>query len=134
MKLPFVFRKTSGFTLIELLIVMAIIAILISIGLASFNRAQQQARDSQRKANIEQIRGALEQYYSDYNVYPSAPGDLVSAPNGEVYLRVIPPNPSGGNYTFTGGGQNYCISVDLEIDPTTGPTCDANDYGLTAQD
>ena len=62
--------KQRGFTLIELLITVAIIAILISIGSASFLRAQRQGRDAQRKSDLGQVASALEQYYADWNFYP----------------------------------------------------------------
>lgn len=133
-------KSSIGFTLIELLIVIAIIGILISIGLAAFSRAQTQARDGQRKADIEQIRGALEQYYGDNNHYP-ATGALITGLQGStglVYLKAVPTNPGGGNYTYTSTGQNYCIEVTLEIAPPatpTPPTCGTLlNYGLTALD
>ena len=134
MKLPYLHSK-KGFSLIELLIVIAIIGILVSIGLAAFSRAQTQARDGQRKADIEQIRGALEQYYADNNHYPATAdlvGDLQGPAPALVYLKVVPTG-----YTYTSSGQNYCIEVTLEIAPPatpTPPTCDTLNYGLTAQD
>lgn len=133
-------KSSTGFTLIELLIVIAIIGILISIGLAAFSRAQTQARDGERKADIEQIRGALEQYYSDYNVYPPTSAGLKGAPDGQIYLKAVPLDPNNDSYAYnpTGTNQGYCIEVDLEIAPPatpTPPTCGATlNYGLTALD
>jgi prepilin-type N-terminal cleavage/methylation domain-containing protein len=84
MKLPTLKRKQTGFTLIELLIVVAIIAILISIGLASYSRVQKSARDSQRKTDLRNVAGALEQFYSDWDAYPPS---FVMGGTGQIAVR-----------------------------------------------
>ena len=127
-------KSSTGFTLIELLIVIAIIGILISIGLTAFSRAQTQARDGQRKADLQNIGGALEQYYSDYNVYPANLTLLTSAPDGQVYLRALPRNPSDSTadvwdtWDHYASGQAYCLAVDLEITPSPLTACNGTDY------
>ena len=134
MKLP---RKSFGFTLVELLIVIAIIGILISVGLASFRRAQTQTRDGQRKADIANIRGALEQFYADNNVYPATLPDLESNPSPtSPYIKQVPTDPQGATYIYQGGGQTYCIASDLEINSGTDPgTCSgAHNYVQTQSD
>lgn len=62
--------REGGFTLIELLVVIAIIGLLASIVLISLNKARSRARDSSRKADLHQIRMALELYYDKYDYYP----------------------------------------------------------------
>lgn len=62
-----------GFTLIELLIVMAIIGILVALALVSYGAAQKQARDTQRKSDLAQLRNGLENYAAAMgSVYPVA--------------------------------------------------------------
>jgi prepilin-type N-terminal cleavage/methylation domain-containing protein len=65
-------RKTTqaGFTIIELLIVIAIIGILAGLVLNNFQGAQAKARDEQRKADINNLHGKLEEYYNDNGGYP----------------------------------------------------------------
>jgi len=75
-----VFAGKRGFTLIELLVVIAIIGLLSSVVLASLNTARAKGRDAQRESSIEQMRTALELYYSDNGTYPTSGG--ASAPNG----------------------------------------------------
>ncbi len=56
--------NTKGFTLLEVLIVIAIIGILVSIGLASYTTAQKKSRDARRKGDLKAMQSAWEQYYS----------------------------------------------------------------------
>jgi len=51
--------KKNGFTLIELLVVISIIGILAAFIVASFTSAQQKARDSKRKADLDAVKKAL---------------------------------------------------------------------------
>jgi len=61
-----------GFTLIELLIVIVIIGILAALSGIGLAGARQSARDSRRKADLENIRSGLEIYKADCNDYPAA--------------------------------------------------------------
>jgi prepilin-type N-terminal cleavage/methylation domain-containing protein len=62
-------RKRNGFTLIELIVVIAIIAILSSIGMVMYTGAQKSARDAKRMGDIDEIKKALEQYYVAHHAY-----------------------------------------------------------------
>lgn len=62
----------QGFTLIELLVVISVIGILSGLVLTSYSGAQKQARDSQRRSDLNQYRLALESYAASNNSkYPS---------------------------------------------------------------
>jgi prepilin-type N-terminal cleavage/methylation domain-containing protein len=58
-------KRKNGFTLIELLVAATIIAVLTTIGVVSFTSTNQRARNGKRKADMEQLRAALELYKSD---------------------------------------------------------------------
>jgi len=63
-------QSTKGFTLIELLVVISIIGILSSLAVVSLNSARNKARDALRKADMTQMRTALNLYYDDKTRYP----------------------------------------------------------------
>ncbi len=70
--------KAVGFTLIELMVVMVILGLLATVGLASFRTSQIKSRDAKRKSDLGQIQRALELYYNDYNTYPDSVGGKIS--------------------------------------------------------
>jgi general secretion pathway protein G len=86
-------RRRLGFTLIELMIVMAIIAILISIAIPVYNRAITRARESVLKNNLFTMRTVIDEYTYDKGKAPQNIQDLVS----EGYLRIIPVDPMTGS-------------------------------------
>lgn len=59
-----------GFTLLELIVVMAILAILAGLGASGYRLARHSAKESQAKAEIEQLRSALEEYRVEFGRYP----------------------------------------------------------------
>jgi len=61
----------KGFTLIEMLVVIGIIGLLSSILLISVTRIRKNSIDTRRKANIENVRGAISIYYSVKNQWPT---------------------------------------------------------------
>ena len=79
----------NGFTLIELMIVMALIVVLASIGLAMHQNSQTRAREAVLKEDLFRLRDAIDQYYADKNMYPQSLDALVS----DKYLRAIPVDP-----------------------------------------
>lgn len=80
-----------GFTLAELLIVISIITILVTLGFNFYSGYLKRGRDSKRKAQIERIRTALEEYRADHPIegYPANTGLLVTSADipPRQYLR-----------------------------------------------
>lgn len=91
--------KVRGFTLIELLVVIAIIGILVAIGTVSYQRSVRASRDSRRKADLEQIRQALETHRSELGYYPVAAGWQTTLTSGQ-YISSVPTDPSGYTYIY----------------------------------
>lgn len=85
-------RARAGFTLIELMIVMAVIAILMSIAVPVYNRSITRAKESVLKNNLFTINQVIDEFTYDKQKAPQNLQDLVS----EGYLRQIPIDPITG--------------------------------------
>lgn len=129
-------RFQLGFTLIELLIVVAIIAVLVSVGAFSYSTAMRNARDAQRKADLKKIALALEKYYTDNGRYPPGNAGGALAQNSQSYNAVSPWIPGLSSYMTDvprdpvntsspvkyyqydvfNSGQNYIMTTNLEND------------------
>jgi len=63
-------KKEKGFTLIEMLVVVSIIGLMTTMLIVSVSRIRKNSIDTRRKANIENVRGAITLYYSTKNTWP----------------------------------------------------------------
>jgi general secretion pathway protein G len=79
----------AGWTLVELLVVVSLIMILATIGLAQYRNSVTAAREAVLKEDLFRMRDAIDQYYADKGEYPASLDALVS----EGYLREIPVDP-----------------------------------------
>ncbi|MDD5751187.1 MAG: type II secretion system protein [Candidatus Peribacteraceae bacterium] len=118
-----------GFTLIELLLVIGIIAILASIVIVAINPTKQlgDARNAQRRSDVNTILNAVYQYAIDHN--GTMPGCLAETAGGPIcvaadctgvtdgcdlhtdlttsYIVSIPVDPSGAD----GNNSNYSVAI-----------------------
>ena len=91
----------NGFTIIELLVTIAVIGILVTITVVSYNGIQQRSRDSERGSDITQIKVAIDKYHAEQSGYPDAcsGGDNTDCPASSLasilspYLSAIPHDP-----------------------------------------
>ncbi len=79
----------SGFTLIELVVVMAVIALLLSIAAPRYYSSVEKSREAVLRENLALTRQALDKYYGDNGLYPETLDQLVS----KKYLRSLPLDP-----------------------------------------
>lgn len=63
-------KKQTGFTLIEVLTVALIIALLATIGFASYTKARQRAIETQGIHQMKELAAAMEAHYNDNGTYP----------------------------------------------------------------
>lgn len=82
--------RSCGFTLVELMIVVAVIAVLLSLLLPSFRRAREDARRTVCLANLKHIGLALVSYANDHRDF----GPQVMAPIGNRAPRSLLSRPS----------------------------------------
>jgi len=117
-KLLLLKKPQSAFTLIELLIVVAIIAVLVSLGAVAYSTAQKNARNAQRQSDLKKISLALEKYYSDHGEYPPSLDCLTvinssCEPPKNTYMTELPLDPRTNNV------YNYTPLNDVDPDPST---------------
>ncbi len=132
-------KRSYGFSLIELMVVVSIIVILSAIGIVNYNAVAEKGRDSRRKADLEQIRGALELYRVDEGSYPpilytgSCNSSAITGPtSGLTYMQKVPCDPKeNAEYSYLRpNGFSYTLGAVLEIPEE--PSClDANNYCIT---
>jgi general secretion pathway protein G len=78
-----------GFTLIELMVVISLIVILASMGLAQYRQSIVRTKEAVLKEDLFRMRDAIDQYYADKNRYPPTLESLVA----DGYLRAMPKDP-----------------------------------------
>ncbi len=107
-----------GFTMIELMVVMSLIVILATIGMAQYKSSVVRSKEAVLKTDLFHMRDAIDQYYADKNQYPSTLDALVS----EGYLRSLPKDP------FTDSDSTW-QTVPAEPDPNN-PTAEPGIYDI----
>ena len=85
--------RPGGFTLIELLVVMTIIATLLAIVAPRYFEATDRARDAALRANLQNLRQAIDHFHGDRGQYPQSLEELVQT----RYLRTVPVDPITGS-------------------------------------
>ena len=83
----FIIRHSeSGFTLLELIIVLAIITILLSVAIPTYQTIIYRARETVLKQNLYMMRRQIEEFAADQGRYPQSLQELVE----RRYLKEIP--------------------------------------------
>jgi len=102
-------KIVQGFTLIELIVVIAIIGILSTLAVVSFNDSRSKARDSERLSDVRAIQGAVELYIENNGTAPD--------PFLETWTdlqALIGVNLQAG--TLPLAGHNYLLAAVMEND------------------
>jgi general secretion pathway protein G len=110
--------QEAGFTLIELMVVLSVIVILASMGLAQYRNSVVYASEAVLHQDLTLMRDAIDQYYADKGQYPGSLDALVT----DGYLRKIPEDP------FTKSPSSW-QTVPSEPDPNN-PTAQAGVFDV----
>jgi general secretion pathway protein G len=81
--------RRRGFTLIELMVVMAIIAVLLTIAAPRYFSHLERAREATLRQTLSVVRDAIDKFHGDTSAYPESLDDLAK----KRYLRAVPVDP-----------------------------------------
>jgi general secretion pathway protein G len=118
-------KQRKGFTLIELLVVIAIIGVMAALVIVNLSSANKKSRDSRRKADIAEIKTALELYYDDNLVYPTlTPRAAASGISGSLvpkYIKTMPQDPrnTGANIYYYLSADGTAFTLEAQLENTT---------------
>lgn len=70
--------RHHGFTLIELIVVMAIVALLVSIAAPRYLLSLERAREASLRSSLQTLRAAIDKYTADRGHYPDNLDALVA--------------------------------------------------------
>lgn len=118
--------RQKGFTFVEVVVAVAIIGLLVSVGFASFTAVREKSRDTQRKADLEQIQLTLRLYKDANGTYPDCAAGMVIGENAGLpggcnksidgalgdFFGTIPSDPMGST-----AGYDYVYDSDLNCIP-----------------
>lgn len=79
----------SGFTLVEMLVVLAILALLLTLASPRYFNSIDRAKEATLKQDLNTVRESIDKYYADNGRYPMVLEDLVE----KKYIRELPLDP-----------------------------------------
>lgn len=82
-------KKQRAFTLIELMVVMAIVALLLSIAAPRYFNHLERAREATLRQSLAVMRDAIDKFHGDTSAYPETLEELAQ----KRYLRAVPVDP-----------------------------------------
>lgn len=92
-------KKSAGFTLLELMIVVAIIAILVTIAIPAYNDQMRKSRRTQAKQTLADLQLRQEKWRSNHGTYgSSASGEVPIVDDSPYYNFAL----TAGSNTATG--------------------------------
>jgi general secretion pathway protein G len=88
-------RPAGGFTLVELLVVLAIVALLLTLAVPRYFHSVDAARETVLIDNLATARSTIDKFYGDTGRYPDSLEELVE----KKYLRAMPFDPVANSST-----------------------------------
>lgn len=108
-------HMTKGFSLIEIMIALAIMALVGTIGILSYNGLREGARKQTTQTNLKTLKQTISLFEMNNNSYPTRLADLVERPKGDLgkkwtapLLTHVPQDGWGQDFVYklTPGGKH----------------------------
>lgn len=103
--------QKHAFTLIELVMVIVIIGILATLGLANFQRSREQVLGREAQANLKLIAAAERAYRLEAGEYYPSSGTEGDIPDINMNLKLLLSPETNWDYTITGGSNTFSITA-----------------------
>lgn len=87
--------NAKGFTLVELLVVLAILALLLTLAAPRYFISLERAKEAALQHDLNAVRENIDKFYADKGRYPESLEDLVE----QKYIRKLPVDPITGKDT-----------------------------------
>jgi general secretion pathway protein G len=108
--------NSRGFTMLDLMVVLAILAILTSIAIPTYNHSVLRAREKALRSDLDNLNALIVQYTLDKQKAPQGLDDLKAA----GYLRKIPNDPMTGEPNWEVVQEEVLLSADQQDTGITG--------------
>ncbi|NCU37876.1 prepilin-type N-terminal cleavage/methylation domain-containing protein [Candidatus Saccharibacteria bacterium] len=103
-------RFAKGFTIVEIAVVVAVIGILASITVVSYNNVQISSRDDSSRAKALVVTEALERHYEKYGEFPTCAQMTTAATTVAATLQDINPDALRRPSATTGTNSISCTA------------------------
>lgn len=86
-------RRQAAFSIIELMVVLAAIAVLLTLAVPQYQARVDRGREAVLRENLEGMREAIDRFHEDNEQYPESLAELVD----RRYLQTVPIDPMTGS-------------------------------------
>lgn len=114
--------QQAGFTLVEVMVTVAIVAILASVALPSYQNYVRRGQLTEATNTLSDLRVRMEQFYQDNRTYPTG---CVVAPTVPTATQIVVPAgqnfafgcsfPAADRYTITAAGSGPMLGFNYEV-------------------
>jgi prepilin-type N-terminal cleavage/methylation domain-containing protein len=104
-------RREEGFTLVELMIVVLIIAILITLAMATFPAARGRAQDRAAQADVRNALSAEKAHFADRQAYTQVGAELAAIEPSLTFDAAADQAPTAGSVAYAASGTTVTLAT-----------------------
>jgi prepilin-type N-terminal cleavage/methylation domain-containing protein len=127
-------RRTSGFTLVELMVVVAIIGVLASVAIPSFQNYQLTSKRTEAFSNLASLAKSQKAYFAEFNEFvgvASEPGYSLNVWPGTEKRDKTPLDSAFADVGWVPDGDVF-FDYDTVLPASAGSDCDCTEACFTA--